>query len=78
MALNWSEVKYVEALPAVRVERRLTATRLLLLEPIALILPQRRPVSSLEVADADGRWTFALPGVSTDQLEQMIFDLIPQ
>ena len=74
MALNWSDVMYVEALPKVQVERRLTATRLLLLGPIALFFPKRRPVSFLDVVDADGRWTFALPGVSVAQLQQVITD----
>ena len=78
MALNWSDVKYVEALPEVRVERRLTVTRLLLLGPLALFFPQRRPVSFLDVVDVDGRWTFALPGVSVDRLQQVINDVVPQ
>ena len=78
MALNWSDVEYVEALPEVRVERRLTGTRLLLLGPIALFFPKRRPVSFLDVVDAEGRWTFALPGVSVAQLQQVISDVVPQ
>lgn len=78
MALNWSDVEYVEALPEVRVEQRLTATRLLLLGPIALFFPKRRPVSFLDVVDAEGRWRFALPGVSVAQLQQVISDVVPQ
>jgi hypothetical protein len=78
MALNWSDVEYVGALPEVRLERRLTGTRLLLLGPIALFFPKRRPVSFLDVVDAEGRWTFALPGVSVAQLQQVISDVVPQ
>jgi len=62
--LYWDQIRSVAAATQESVERRITATRVLLLGAIGLFAKKERIVSYLIVGDDDGEWMFAVSGVS--------------
>ena len=71
-AIYWDQIHHLSADSSETVERRITATRVLLLGAIGLFAKKEQVVSYLVVVDQGGEWIFAVPGVSAMELRAWV------
>jgi hypothetical protein len=68
--LPWQHIGALSAASWESVERRITAPRVMLLGLWALVFRKTSRAAHLVVADDDGEWAFAIPGLSPDELRE--------
>ena len=75
--LSWSTIDWIAADDREGLDKRVTATRVLLTGVFALALKKKTVLSYLIVAQADGDWIFAIPGLTKAELSAGINQLYP-
>ena len=75
--IPWSSVVSIHADDRDGVERRITATRVLLLGALAFVARKETRLAYLVIADSRGEWIFAVPGLSPIELEASVRTLQP-
>jgi hypothetical protein len=73
--IPWSAVNSIYADDREGVERRITATRVILLGALAFIARKETRIAYLVISDDDGDWIFGVPGMSGIELEASLTHL---